>query len=175
MIWRMRPTTANRNQIDAPFRPTVLQQRFPNHHPSIDLAYWAELRDQLILCEKEELEIGMVVYRWHMSSVVEFPQYQVAVSALELFAHLINPSSLLASAEDHSSTADTILIPLGDCSERDLPKDFQDRITVYCLDRFQDRKLPALMAQEYPFLDFTNGKLNLHSIPGIGPCLTIFL
>ncbi|KAL6230141.1 hypothetical protein BDW75DRAFT_77861 [Aspergillus navahoensis] len=152
MIWRARPTAENRNRIDAPFRPTILQQRFPGHHPAIDVVYWAELRDQLILCQ-EELEIGMVVHRWQLSSVVEFPRSRVAVSALELFAYLINPDRF---AVGQPVTPGRIHIPLADCTERDLPQNFAHLLTTYHLDRFQDRKLPPLMAQEYPFLDLTN-------------------
>ncbi|KAL2823610.1 hypothetical protein BDW59DRAFT_148610 [Aspergillus cavernicola] len=87
LVWRTHPTSENRNQVEVPFRPTTLQHRFPKHHPAIDLLYWDELRDQLILCE-ERVEIGAVVYRWLLSSVIEFPDYSVAVSALELFIFL---------------------------------------------------------------------------------------
>jgi hypothetical protein len=162
MIWRVRPTAENRNAIDPPFRPTVLQQRFSDHHPAIDFVYWAELRDQLILCE-EELEIGMVVHRWQMSSVVEYPQYKVAVSVLELFAYLINPGLMTM---DHSNPSEVISIPLTDCTERDLTDELHGLLATYRLSCFQDRRLPPLMAKEYPLLDFTNGEhpaSHLHS------------
>lgn len=79
LVWRRFPTPEHRNKVDHPFRPTVLQQRFPNHHPAIDLLYWDELRDQLILCQ-EEVEIGILVYRCHLSSVIEFPDQGASLS-----------------------------------------------------------------------------------------------
>lgn len=156
----MRPTRAHRNQIDAPFRPTILQQRFPKHHPAIDLVYWDELRDQLILCQTE-LEIGMVVHRWHLSSVIEFPEFKVAISVLELFAYLINPA--LFTLEALATETDIITIPLADCTVKDVRTEFGAMIDSYGLNQFERRKLPASMAEEYPFLDLSNGECSAQS------------
>ncbi|KAJ5769170.1 hypothetical protein N7520_003729 [Penicillium odoratum] len=152
LVWRSNPTSENRNRIEPPFRPTVLQQRFPDHHPAIDLLYWNELRDQLILCH-EEIDFGSTVYRWQLSSVIEFPEQGVAVSSLELFSYLANPAqyNLNGVVEE-----DVISIPIVDVTARDITAQMKELAASYGLDRFEERKLPAWMAHEYPFLDMTN-------------------
>lgn len=150
----MRPTSDHRNQIAPPFRPTILQQRFPKHHPAIDLAYWDELRDQLILCGTE-IETGTVVNRWHLS-VIEFPEYKVAISVLELFAYLINPA--LLGLDPPATGTEEITILLADCTVKDVGAELGAMIESYGLHQFDRCKLPALMADEYSFLDLTNGE-----------------
>jgi hypothetical protein len=152
LVWRSNPTSENRNRIDLPFRPTVLQQRFPDHHPAIDLLYWSELRDQLILCQ-EEINFGSTVYRWQLSSVIEFSEQGVAVSSLELFGYLANPAQSNLNREVEE---DIISIPIIDVTARDVTDELRELAASYRLDRFEERKLPAWMAQDYPFLDMTN-------------------
>jgi hypothetical protein len=154
LVWRSNPTSENRNRIEPPFRPTILQQRFPNHHPAIDLLYWNELRDQLILCQ-EEIEIGMAVYHWKLSSVIEFPEQEVAISSVDLFSYLANPAqyNLKGVIEEGG-----ILIPIADVTARDITEQLKALASSYRLDRFEERKLPTWIAQEYPFLDMTNSE-----------------
>ncbi|KAL3474471.1 hypothetical protein BJX99DRAFT_260403 [Aspergillus californicus] len=154
LVWRTHPTSENRNQVEAPFRPTILQHRFPKHHPAIDLLYWDELRDQLILCE-ERVEIGAVVYRWLLSSVIEYPDYSVAVSALELFVFLASPASFPLET---TMSPETRSIPLVDVTDRDVGEYVQGLMMSYRLNCFSARKLPASMAKEYSFLDLSNSK-----------------
>ncbi|KAJ5924896.1 hypothetical protein N7454_007535 [Penicillium verhagenii] len=154
LVWRSNPTSENRNRIELPFRPTVLQQRFPDHHPAIDLLYWNELRDQLILCQ-EEINFGSTVYRWQLSSVIEFSDQGVAVSSLELFAYLANPAQCNLDGENEE---EIISIPIIDVTARDLTEELKELAASYRLDRFEERKLPAWMAREYPFLDMTNSE-----------------
>ncbi|KAJ5239858.1 hypothetical protein N7468_004477 [Penicillium chermesinum] len=152
LLWRCNPTSENRNRIELPFRPTVLQQRFPDHHPAIDLLYWGELRDQLILCQ-EEIEISTVVYRWQLSSVIEFPEQGASLSVLELFIYLANPTQFTLKS---GVNEDGISIPLADVTVRDVTDELEKLITTYRLDQFGERKLPPWIGEDYPFIDMTN-------------------
>ncbi|KAF9892609.1 hypothetical protein FE257_001011 [Aspergillus nanangensis] len=123
LVWRYNPTSENRNCIELPFRPT------------------------------EEIEIGTVVYHWQLSSVVEFPEQEAALSVLELFTYLANPTqfSLKGTVDE-----DGISIPLPDVTARDITDDLKELIVSHRLDQFGERKLPPCIAEEYPFIDMMN-------------------
>jgi hypothetical protein len=95
------------------------------------------------------------VYRWLLSSVIEFPDYNVAVSALQLFVFLASPVSFHL---EPTAGSEAIVIPLVDITERDVGEYMQGLIASYRLNSFKDRKLPPSMANEYPFLDLSNSK-----------------
>jgi hypothetical protein len=40
ILWRINPTASNRDKIPPPFKPTILQQHFPQHHYGIDFLLW---------------------------------------------------------------------------------------------------------------------------------------
>jgi hypothetical protein len=74
---------------------------------------------------------------------------------LELFGYLANPAQSNLNREVEE---DIISIPIIDVTARDVTDELRELAASYRLDRFEERKLPAWMAQDYPFLDMTNSE-----------------
>lgn len=89
-----------------------------------------------------------------MSSLIEFPEYKVAISVLELFANLINPA--LFGLEPLATDTEEITILLADCTVKDAGADFGAMIESYGL-----TSLTAVIYLRFStslFLDLTNGE-----------------
>ncbi|KAF2814666.1 uncharacterized protein BDZ99DRAFT_181925 [Mytilinidion resinicola] len=85
--WRLEPTSANREAIRRPFRPTDLQSIVictTRYSPWLDFIPWPELRDQ-VLFRKDTIDAGDVLQDILENVVIELPHLGVAVFMRALF------------------------------------------------------------------------------------------
>jgi hypothetical protein len=81
----MFPTTANRNAIPEPFRPTPLQFSSKKYPLPIDFIQWPSIRDQLIL-QAGSYDLEQVIRDLIRHTVVEVPDFSMSLNTLNLFS-----------------------------------------------------------------------------------------
>ncbi|KAF2495040.1 hypothetical protein BU16DRAFT_617921, partial [Lophium mytilinum] len=157
--WRIAPTAANRDKIPAPFRPTVLQQHFPEHNYGIDFLYWAELRDQLML--QNDIDIGQLVEDCLRNLVQEVPQLNLSLPLVETYFHLIELVQTNSEQQLPSPVERFLDLTYSDDDREPLRlhhphyKVFR-AVEKYQLDELSNRKMMPNFAEKYPSLDLTN-------------------
>ncbi|OCK82351.1 hypothetical protein K432DRAFT_424234 [Lepidopterella palustris CBS 459.81] len=82
--WRCCPSHQNRMAIPEPFQPTTLQTMSMNHCNIIDFINWPCIRDQLIY-KHGTYNMEQMLSDILLNTVVEIPQFQVAVNILDTF------------------------------------------------------------------------------------------
>ncbi|KPM38348.1 hypothetical protein AK830_g8234 [Neonectria ditissima] len=94
--WRL--CEGNRDIVPAPFRPTPLQSRNPEHFIGIDLFNWPEIRDQLLL-EEHNVDLESLTQDLILNSVIDHPQSGVAVNVFDVFQNQILTRGSLSQLE----------------------------------------------------------------------------
>ncbi|KAI9743697.1 MAG: hypothetical protein M1818_003013 [Claussenomyces sp. TS43310] len=96
--WRISPSLDNRIAIPEPFRPTPLQMMTMNHPNVIDFVNWPSIRDQLIF-KLGTFDLDKMIADIVLNTVIEIPQFQVAVNVHDTFITRISNYPSLPS--DH--------------------------------------------------------------------------
>lgn len=86
LSWRLGLET--RDGVPAPFKPTPLQSKRPNHFWGIDLFNWPDVRDQLVL-EQDSVDLDTMIRDVILHSVVEQTNQRVAVGVHDIFQNQI--------------------------------------------------------------------------------------
>jgi hypothetical protein len=159
MQWRMAPTSQNRAKIPHPFTPTILQQRFADHHPAIDFLTWGELRDQLLLyVNLNGVDLNKLLYDSVRCVVREFPELQVAVPVLDAVAYIATTHASASAKTTPTTGTNEIYGPGYGLKDDGLRRAVVDRIKSHGFDRFEERKISPAFGVAYPFLDISNSK-----------------
>ncbi|KAF2503254.1 hypothetical protein BU16DRAFT_34341 [Lophium mytilinum] len=155
MQWRMAPTSENRAKIPPPFTPTVLQQRFTDHHPAIDFLTWGDLRDQLLLYVNLScVDLNKLLYDSVRCVVREFHHLQVAVPVLDTVAYIATTHSAVSTKA--TAVTNEIYGPGYGLKDERLMETVVDRIHKHGFDKLEERKLSPTFGVAYPFLDISN-------------------
>ncbi|KAF2816825.1 uncharacterized protein BDZ99DRAFT_513099 [Mytilinidion resinicola] len=155
MQWRMAPTSENRAKIPHPFTPTVLQQRFTDHHPAIDFMTWGDLRDQLLLyVNLDSVDLNKLLYDSVRCVVREFQQLQLAVPVLDTVAYIAITHGAV-STKATTATNETYG-PNYELKDESHMQAVVDRIHKYGFDKLEERKISPTFGVAYPFLDISN-------------------
>lgn len=150
--WRIHPSSENRAKIPQPFRPTVLQTRFRDHHPAIDFLFNGDLRDQLLL-HMDYVDMDKLGFDCVKSIVREYPEFGVALPVLDTFAHMANAEVALSGGATGFNYLQDIKYGV---REESITQNLIDKVRKYCLDKMCDRKLSPTFEKAYPFLDLSN-------------------
>jgi hypothetical protein len=186
MRWRISPTVKNRQAIPEPFRPTPLQFNSLEHPMAIDFIPSPSIRDQLIL-KANDCDLDQVIQDILLHTVVELPQYRVALATLDVYVQ-----SMLPKDKSHESESRAILAPSWSFSQYNanqvdeilvhevswrmkngttacltsgegglpIPKFRKNSLaSKYGIDRVEQWKLSKEFCESHPYLDCSSGEL----------------